>query len=92
MSRAVKIGNTNIGLVGIEGALNQLKKEAADSKINPAQAGARLLEAVKSETTYRLRQKTAILKPLPVCGKWKQAAARMMILTICVSGSWDPGA
>ena len=47
MSKTVKIGNTNIGLLGIEGALNQLKKEAAGSKISPAQAGARLLEAIK---------------------------------------------
>jgi len=47
MSRTIKIGNTSVGLVGIEGALAALKKEVADSGISPSQAAARLLKSVK---------------------------------------------
>ncbi len=48
MSRTVKIGNSSIGLVGIEGALDQLKKEAStDSYLSPVQAAVRLLDSVK---------------------------------------------
>ena len=45
MSRTIKIGNTSVGLVGIEGAITQLRKDASD--ISPSVAAERLLEAVK---------------------------------------------
>lgn len=47
MGKTIKIGNTSIGLVGIEGAVAGLKKEMDGRDINSTDAGRILLETVK---------------------------------------------
>lgn len=47
MGKIIKIGDVSIGLIGIEGALASLKKEAGMRDINMNDAGRMLLEAVK---------------------------------------------
>ncbi len=47
MSITLKIGNTSIGLIGIEGALSRLRKKAETKQISPEEAALELLAAVK---------------------------------------------
>ncbi len=47
MSVTLKIGNTSVGLIGIEGALSILRKKAETEQISPQEAALELLAAVK---------------------------------------------
>jgi len=47
MSVTLKIGNTSVGLIGIEGALSRLRKKAETEQISPEDAAIELLAAVK---------------------------------------------
>lgn len=49
MGKTIKIGDASIGIIGIEGALVSLKKEAGRHDISSNDAGRMLLETVKKQ-------------------------------------------
>ncbi len=64
MSVTLKIGNTSVGLVGLEGALSSLRKRAGTQQIPPEEAAIELLKAVKQKNYIPARAEPEYLEAL----------------------------